>query len=309
MVTWAGFADIHPERAEAGRGLLYQFGVGLGFLSTVRPDGGPRVHPMCPVLAGHGLYAFVVPSPKQDDLHRDGRFALHSFPCEDNEDAFYCAGRAVAVDDTALREQLADQFVAERAAVGVPGPSADHHLFEFDLHSVLLTRTTGHGDMHPDHWVWTAPDAPQARPAERRVAGELFNRTWDLIETPDRTSDDDLEMLLAATASRWHWGQVGGTESIATGDWQVGHVASLLGLGDLARIFAERNLATAAAEGWTGWRLASAHEGMARALATLGDTAGRARHVAAAEEALAGEPDEEERQIIADQLATVPGGG
>ena len=33
-----------------------------------------------------------VPGPKQADLHRDGRYALHSFPCEDNEDAFYCTG-------------------------------------------------------------------------------------------------------------------------------------------------------------------------------------------------------------------------
>jgi hypothetical protein len=33
-----------------GRDLLYQFGVGLGFLSTVRRDGGPRVHPICPIL-------------------------------------------------------------------------------------------------------------------------------------------------------------------------------------------------------------------------------------------------------------------
>jgi hypothetical protein len=24
--------------------------VGLAFVATVRPDGGPRVHPMCPVI-------------------------------------------------------------------------------------------------------------------------------------------------------------------------------------------------------------------------------------------------------------------
>jgi hypothetical protein len=28
--------------AEAGGALLYNYGLGLGFLATVRPDGGPR---------------------------------------------------------------------------------------------------------------------------------------------------------------------------------------------------------------------------------------------------------------------------
>ena len=49
VVTWGGFSLERPDLAEAGRGLLYQFGVGLAFLATVRRDGGPRVHPMCPI--------------------------------------------------------------------------------------------------------------------------------------------------------------------------------------------------------------------------------------------------------------------
>ena len=46
---------------------------------------------MCPLLHEAGLFAFIIPSPKQRDLRRDGRYALHSFPCEDNEDAFSLA--------------------------------------------------------------------------------------------------------------------------------------------------------------------------------------------------------------------------
>jgi hypothetical protein len=81
MAHWVGFAQQWPEMAEAGRALLYQFGVGLAFLATTRQDGGPRVHPICPQLYETGLYAFVIPSPKRNDLLRDGRYALHSFPC------------------------------------------------------------------------------------------------------------------------------------------------------------------------------------------------------------------------------------
>jgi hypothetical protein len=68
--------------AEEGRALLYDVGVGLGFLATVRLDGGPRVHPMCPLVSDEGLFAFIVPSPKLRDLHRGGRYALHSVPLE-----------------------------------------------------------------------------------------------------------------------------------------------------------------------------------------------------------------------------------
>src|SRR5262245_33791798 len=57
MLTWSQFAARDPEMAAAGRSLLYQYGgVGLAFLGTVRADGGPRTHPMCPILSGDGLY-------------------------------------------------------------------------------------------------------------------------------------------------------------------------------------------------------------------------------------------------------------
>ena len=161
MASWAEFEKDRPDLAAAGRALLYQFGVGLGFLATVRRDGGPRVHPMCPVIHGGGMYAFIVPGPKQADLHRDGRYALHSFPCEDNEDAFYCTGQAEAEGDASLRQVLAGIFVAERAGgVGVPVPEPAHHLFRFGLDRCLLTRTTGHGDFAPRHTTWQAPADP-----------------------------------------------------------------------------------------------------------------------------------------------------
>lgn len=55
MVTWKTFAAAEPALAETGRSLLFQFGVGLAFLATVRRDGAPRVHPVCPVLSNEEL--------------------------------------------------------------------------------------------------------------------------------------------------------------------------------------------------------------------------------------------------------------
>jgi hypothetical protein len=152
--SWSEFAALRPDLAEPGRSLFYQVGVGLAYLATTRPDGGPRVHPMCPVMNESGLFAFIIPSPKQRDLRRDGRYALHSFPCEDNEDAFSCAGTVRFVGDADLRSALSILFVSERARIGVPPPSDDDVLFEFFVDSCLLTRTTGHGDPTPSHQVW-----------------------------------------------------------------------------------------------------------------------------------------------------------
>lgn len=155
-MKWGEFASLRPDLADAGRRLLYQYGVGLAFLATTRSDGGPRVHPMCPLLTESGLYAFIVPSPKRHDLRRDGRFALHSFPADENEDAFSLTGRAEPVENDDTREALAAQFAAERHLSEPPAELATWELFAFDIESSLLTRTTGHGDPVPRHTTWHA---------------------------------------------------------------------------------------------------------------------------------------------------------
>ena len=157
MPTWSEFATDRPDLADAGKGLFYQFGVGLAFLATTRADGAPRVHPMCPLLTDDGLYAFIVPGPKRNDLHRDGRYAMHSFPADDNEDAFSIAGHAAQVTDPAIVEALAGRYLAEREMTEAPAAFSAWEPFEFSLASCLLTRTTGHGDDDARHTTWHAP--------------------------------------------------------------------------------------------------------------------------------------------------------
>jgi hypothetical protein len=153
---WEQFASLRPELAEAGRELLYQFGVGLAFLSTVRRDGGPRLHPICPVLVSGRLLGHIIPSQKRTDLRRDPRYALHSFGSPANEDAFYVTGRAEPVSDAGLAATAAAQFLAERGIETEPDGFADGEFFEFLLGRCLVTRTTGHGDWHPQHHTWAA---------------------------------------------------------------------------------------------------------------------------------------------------------
>jgi pyridoxamine 5'-phosphate oxidase-like protein len=156
MVTWGELRRIRPDLELAGREHLYQFGVGLAFLATVRADGGPRLHPMCPVIDGDDLYAFLVPSPKRGDLYRDGRYAMHCFPPDDNEDAFYITGHARRIDDRVARDRVAARFLQERGWSVPPAGFDEQDLFAFDIETCLVTTTTGHGDPAPQHTVWHA---------------------------------------------------------------------------------------------------------------------------------------------------------
>ena len=108
MVTWREFSGAAPDLAGAGRDLLFQFKVGLAFLATVRRDGGPRLHPVCPVLSSDRLFVLITAeSPKRQDLLRDGRYALQSFPQpKPGSDEFYVTGRAVLVEEAAARAAI-----------------------------------------------------------------------------------------------------------------------------------------------------------------------------------------------------------
>jgi hypothetical protein len=158
MIRWAELEARAPELAAAGRALVYQFGVGLGYLATVRPDGGPRVHPFCIVLHEGGLYGLIVASPKQRDLLRDGRYALHTFSSPKSDDEFYVTGRAVLVQDPAL---VGAVRAAQLRAGG--GSTGDELLFELLIERVLHARYKPRGE--PNNWPplytqWAAQGAP-----------------------------------------------------------------------------------------------------------------------------------------------------
>lgn len=142
--------------------------------------------------------------------------------------------------------------------------------------------------------------------AHRYFAIATFNATWELIEKPGRTQDEDAAMLQSAFASRWHWGFVGGPEQFAAGDWQIAHVASLLGFGLLAQTYALRSLEVAETNGFTDWRLASAYEGVARAAVANGDPELHTKYYALAAAAIEAIEDDDEREVIAGQFASVP---
>jgi hypothetical protein len=158
MITWAEFSSRRPDLASMGRAMFYQHGLGLGFLATVRRDGGPRVHPICPILSDTELYALIVPGPKLDDLRRDGRYALscETFAPPRHDDGYYLSGRAAAVADPEIWDRVAAQVLAERD-LKEPWPGFDKQvLFELLIETCLLTLTQPDGDLPAGHTIWHA---------------------------------------------------------------------------------------------------------------------------------------------------------
>jgi hypothetical protein len=131
MERWAELEASAPELTAAGRSLLYQHGLGLAFLATVRADGAPRLHPFCPIVTAGGLWGFIGASPKLGDLRRDGRYAMHAFPAADVDDEFMVAGRAIEVTDP-------ETVATVRAAYAAPIQTDDEVLFELLVERALL---------------------------------------------------------------------------------------------------------------------------------------------------------------------------
>jgi hypothetical protein len=157
MLTWREFADECPDIAENGLDLLFQHEVGLAYLATVRADGGPRVHPISPLLAKHLLLAFIIPSPKRDDLLRNGLYSMHSFPTRDNDDAFVLSGRAAVITDPVIVGAARDVYLTARRMPQAPPDFDTEKLFEFRIESALHTKTKGWADRSPEHTTWRLP--------------------------------------------------------------------------------------------------------------------------------------------------------
>jgi hypothetical protein len=150
-VRWGDFASAAPAIADAGRTLLYQYGPGLAFLATLRGDGAPRLHPVCPVVCDGGLYVFIGNhSPKLGDLRRDGRYALHTFPCSDVDDEFTVAGVAEDAEGKGVRDAVYAAYTATGAT------TSNDTLFELLVDRALHAKYQGRPSWPPDYSRWPA---------------------------------------------------------------------------------------------------------------------------------------------------------
>ncbi len=140
----------------------------------------------------------------------------------------------------------------------------------------------------------------------RRLAVDLFNEVWRLMERDDRTVADDDRMLHAAHASRHHWGEIGGPENLARGEWQISRVYTVLGRAEPALHHARRCLDICVEHGIGDWDLAYAHEALARAHLAAGDRDLAIASRRDAERAAQDIADAEDREHLERDLQTLP---
>jgi hypothetical protein len=141
----------------------------------------------------------------------------------------------------------------------------------------------------------------------RRLAVELFNHVWTLLELASRTPEQDDELVHAAHASRWLL-----VEGRDDGQPRPRRVADLARL-RRARARRARALARApvlayveAADDAEDWDLPFAYEALARASFVAGDIAAAAGHAAEARELGERIVDPEDRELLEKDLATLP---
>ena len=151
----------------------------------------------------------------------------------------------------------------------------------------------------------SALDREAQRVAHKWFSVDCFNSAWNRIDQPDRSEQDDLEMLLLAAASTWHWTQRPDctNRNRSVGYWQISRVLSLMGHADLATRFGEA-CREAAPEGdlfCQGY----ACEALARAAAVAGDHVAAQRLLEEAKAFASGIQDQEEQETLLADLHTI----
>lgn len=145
------------------------------------------------------------------------------------------------------------------------------------------------------------------REERRQLAVDLFNHAWTLLRLPERTPEQDDELIHAAHASRHHWGEVGTAANLARGEWQVSRVYATLGRAEPALHHARRCLAycETSPDELEDWDLPFAYEALARAHLVAGDEDEGARCEARARELGERIADPEDREQLEKDLGTL----
>jgi hypothetical protein len=137
----------------------------------------------------------------------------------------------------------------------------------------------------------------------RKLAVDLFNYTWSLLDKKKRTREQDDAMLHAAHASRHHWGQVGKPVNLVRGEWQVSRVYAVLKRAEPALHHATRCLELCREHQIGDFDLAFAYEALARASAVAGRAKDVGRYLRLAEKVPIDK--KEDREFFEKDLATV----
>ncbi|MCC9606721.1 hypothetical protein LOC68_16440 [Blastopirellula sp. JC732] len=141
--------------------------------------------------------------------------------------------------------------------------------------------------------------------AHRHFAAHCFNSTWDLIDKTERTKEEEVQMLLRAAASVWHWTEREDCtpKNLSIGYWQLSRVFALIGEGSLATRFGQMCLEASPAD--DPFLVGYAYECLARAATVLGDKGEMQHCLAEANLRASHVGDDDNRAALLADLATI----
>ncbi len=146
---------------------------------------------------------------------------------------------------------------------------------------------------------------PLSTVQHRKIGAYLFNHTWALLDRERRTPEEDEEMLHAAHASRYHWGQAGRPVNFSIAEWQLSRVYSVLGRPEPALYHARRALDIARRAHLARFYVAYAYEALARAEALAHRPKDRDRYLREARRIGQRIRDRDDQRMLWEDLATV----
>ncbi|WP_345244327.1 hypothetical protein [Pontibacillus salipaludis] len=139
----------------------------------------------------------------------------------------------------------------------------------------------------------------------KRMAVDLFNYVWTLLELEDRSEEQEETMIHAAHASRYHWEQIGTSLNKVRGDWQLSRVYSVTGREEPALFHAKICLDLCLQEEIGDFDLAFAYEAMARSYKLAGLMEKKEEYKRLAQEACEDIKNEADRRIVMEDLASM----
>lgn len=145
--------------------------------------------------------------------------------------------------------------------------------------------------------------------AHEHFSASCFNASWDLIDKPERSAEDEERMLQLAMASAWHWSQRKDCtdQSRSVAYWQISRVHAICGRGAEAVRYGKLCLEASQAGKVAPFALAYAYEALARGESLCGHAIESNSWIAKAQEVIERITDADTQQMLRDDLATVGG--
>lgn len=140
----------------------------------------------------------------------------------------------------------------------------------------------------------------------KKMAVDLFNLVWTLLDKEKRTKKEEDTMVHAAHASRYHWGEIGTPLEFERGEWQISRMYSVLGRPQPALYHANRCLEICKENNIKDFDIAFAYEAVARAYAVADKKSESEKYVELAKKAGEDIEDEENQKYFFSELETIP---